>query len=601
VKHKAILFSSIAAGVAFVAVFFGFAILNTPSSDAATIADFKAGNIIDDEVFYNKDAMTVAQIQAHLNKYNPTCDTWGTGAVGSGRTINGKAVPANTTRANYAKQMRAAGKTRYHDPPYICIQNYYENPTTHKTNFDTNGKVESGMISSAQIIYNAAQKYNINPQVLLVMLKKESYAWGDNWPLKDEYNTVMGYACPDNAACDTKYYGFYNQVTTAAWQLNKYKTDWENKTFKFNYRPGAVNNIYYSPTTSCGKKQVYIENIATASLYIYTPYTPNDAALKAYPGTANCGSYGNRNFFMYFVEWFGTTRAPAKPATTQQEQTQPKDETTQQSGQTTEQQSGEQQPAEQTTEEKPAEEQPAEDQQPAQTQLQPTLPSSPMIGAFKSNEKIIAAWNKLGGNTGRLGPATGNVSSYAPTNIVWQNFKNGLLVGNDKVGYWESRGGIRQRWRAMNGESGRLGFPTSNISSYKPTNIIWQNYEHGLIVGNDKVGYYESWGGIRQRWRAMNGESGKMGFPTSNISCYKPSNLCWQNYQGGLIVGNDKYGYWESSGKLRSYWRSNGGETGKMGYPTSNIKTSGKTIYQTYSKGTIYYNTSTKRYTWKKK
>ena len=302
-KRKLLKSSSIIASIAFVAVFFGTAINNTPDTNAISAMDFKAGNIIDDAIFYNKNTMTVADIQAHLNRYMPACDTWGTGAVGSGRTINGKSVPASTTRADYAKQMRAAGKTRYHDPPYVCVQNYYENPTTHETLYETKNVIKEGMISSAQIIYDAAQKYGINPQVLLVLLKKESYVWGDNWPLKDEYNTVMGYACPDTAPCDSKYFGFYNQVEMAAWQLKYYR----EHIYDYNYRPYATNNILYSPTTSCGRKAVYLENIATTSLYIYTPYTPNDAALRNYPGTATCGSYGNRNFFMYFSEWFGST------------------------------------------------------------------------------------------------------------------------------------------------------------------------------------------------------------------------------------------------------------------------------------------------------
>ena len=302
-KHKALRFSSVLAGIAFLAVFFGAAIYNTPTSEAISALDFKAGNIIDDGVFYNKNTMTVAEIQAHLNRYMPACDTWGTGAVGSGRYINGKAVPASTTRAEYARQMRAAGNTRYHEPPYVCVQNYYENPTTHETLFETKNVIKDGMISAAQIIYNASQKYGINPQVLLVLLKKESYVWGDNWPLKNEYNTVMGYACPDTAPCDSKYFGFYNQVEMAAWQLNYYK----EHIYSYNYRPYATNSILYSPTTSCGRKSVYLENLATTSLYIYTPYTPNDAALRNYPGTATCGSYGNRNFFMYFSEWFGDT------------------------------------------------------------------------------------------------------------------------------------------------------------------------------------------------------------------------------------------------------------------------------------------------------
>ena len=302
-KHKALRCSVIIAAGLFLAVFFGLAYKNTPQTDAVKATDFNAGRIIDDAVFYNPNTMTVAEIQAHLDRYSANCDMWGEQPIGYGRKINGVAVNPNISRREYARMMREAGRADYHDAPYVCISKYYENPTTHKTNFETNAVAEEGMISAAQIIYNAAHQYNINPQVLLVMLKKESYVWGDTWPLKNEYNTVMGYACPDNAPCDSAYFGFYNQVMKAAWQLNYYK----EHIYSYGYYPYMTNNIYYSPNYSCGTKAVYLENIATTSLYIYTPYTPNDAALANYPGEAYCGSYGNRNFFMYFSEWFGST------------------------------------------------------------------------------------------------------------------------------------------------------------------------------------------------------------------------------------------------------------------------------------------------------
>ncbi len=305
--YKRALFCLMAA--AFLSVFFGLAASNAPSTEAVKATDFKAGRIIDDEIFYNPDTMTVEEIQAHLDRYSASCDMWGEHAIGYGRSINGVSVNPNITRRQYAQMMRNAGRTDYHDAPYVCISKYYENPNTHKTNFETNAVPEDGMISAAEIIYNAAHTYNINPQVLLVMLKKESYVWGDTWPLKNEYNTAMGYACPDNAPCDAKYFGFYNQVMKAAWQLDYYK----KHIYSYGYYPYMTNNIYYSPTYSCGTKAVYLENIATTSLYIYTPYTPNDAALANYPGTAYCGSYGNRNFFMFFSEWFGSTYAPVSP------------------------------------------------------------------------------------------------------------------------------------------------------------------------------------------------------------------------------------------------------------------------------------------------
>ncbi len=267
--------------------------LNTNPVNAQSATEFNAGKIIDDEVFYNKSSMNAQQIQDFLNRLLPNCDTWGTGTSEYG----------GGTRAQYAASRGWAG------PPYVCLKNYHENPQTGETSYEKGGGAFSGGVSAAQIIHSAAQQYNINPQVLLVLLKKESAGplTADSWPLKNQYRYAMGYGCPDSgpgysANCDGQKSGFYKQVNYAAWQLKYYK-DHPND---YRYRIGS-NQIQYSPDPACGTKTVNIQNIATLSLYIYTPYTPNNGALANYPGTAPCGAYGNRNFFMFFREWFGST------------------------------------------------------------------------------------------------------------------------------------------------------------------------------------------------------------------------------------------------------------------------------------------------------
>lgn len=265
-------------------------------SHGASASGFNPGRIIDDEIFYDSRAMgSAAEVQRFIEQHTPACDTWGTGPSGYG----------NLTRAQYATQIK-----RWHGPPYACLQNYHENPNNGDNSFNHGGGAFPGGISAGQIIWDAAQRYRINPQVLLVMLRKESSGplFADSWPLKSQYKYAMGYACPDSgpgytANCDSSKAGFYKQMDTAAWQLRKYHDEIQ----KYNYQPGRVNRILYNPNPACGYKDVYIENYATASLYIYTPYVPNDAALAAYPGTAHCGAYGNRNFFYMFKEWFGST------------------------------------------------------------------------------------------------------------------------------------------------------------------------------------------------------------------------------------------------------------------------------------------------------
>jgi hypothetical protein len=250
---------------------------------AVTGGQWQAGHIIDDSVFYNSGSMGASQIQQFLNAKVPVCDT------------NGTQIYSGVTRQAYSAARGIA-------TPFICLKNYYENPATKENNLG--GTIPAGAISAAQIIYNASQAYAVNPQVLLVLLQKEQTLVTDDWPWPVQYQKATGYGCPDTAACDSQYYGFYNQVTNAARQFRRYATNPRS----YNYLAGANNNILYNPTVSCGSPGVYIQNQATAALYNYTPYQPNGAALSNLYGNGDsCSAYGNRNFWRLFSDWFGST------------------------------------------------------------------------------------------------------------------------------------------------------------------------------------------------------------------------------------------------------------------------------------------------------
>lgn len=238
---------------------------------AAGPAGWNAGRIIDDAVFTNTTTMSVSEIQGFLQSKVPTCDTQGTqpSEFGGG------------TRAQW-------GSAHGNPPPYTCLRDYTEN-----------GK------KASQIIYNVAQQFKINPQVLLVVLQKEQSLVTDTWPLKTQYKTATGYGCPDNAACDSDYYGFTNQVT---WTGRMYRAILNDSPTWYTPYVLGNNYIQYNPDSSCGGSTVNIQNRATKALYNYTPYQPNKGALNAGWGTASCGSYGNRNFYLYFTQWFGSTK-----------------------------------------------------------------------------------------------------------------------------------------------------------------------------------------------------------------------------------------------------------------------------------------------------
>jgi hypothetical protein len=246
----------------------------SPKAQALSGSDFNPGRIIDDSVFFNKDTMSVNDIQNFLYSKSGPCDT-----------------NRPTTNSNY-------------QPPWTCLYQYRENTTTKVNNIGAPNTNPAGSITAAQIIYDAAQTYNINPRALIVLIQKESSLITDNWPWSNQYRSATGYGCPDGAPCDSQYYGFYNQVTKAAFQFRRYAT-YPNE---YNYKAGRNNNIGYNPNGACGYQTVYIQNQATAGLYNYTPYVPNAAALNNLYGTGDgCSAYGNRNFWRLFNDWFGST------------------------------------------------------------------------------------------------------------------------------------------------------------------------------------------------------------------------------------------------------------------------------------------------------
>ena len=258
----------------------------TKDTYAADLSGWNAGKIIDDGVFTNANSMSASQIQAFLVSKVPVCDTWGTGG----------STP--TARRDY---IRSKG----YDTPLKCLMDYNE-----------------GGKSAAQIIHDAAQEFQINPQVLLVLLEKEQSLVTDNWPGPWQFKSATGYGCPDTNICDSQYYGLTNQVRWAARMFRAIMN--ASPTW---YSPFSVGNnkIYYNPgpcvktnsagtciernPDACNSSIVNIQNRATQALYSYTPYQPNQSALNAVTGTGDsCGAYGNRNFYLFFTEWFGSTQ-----------------------------------------------------------------------------------------------------------------------------------------------------------------------------------------------------------------------------------------------------------------------------------------------------
>ena len=248
---------------------------------AADLSGFQAGNIVTDAVFYDSASMTAAEIQRFLNGRGADCRT-------------------------------ATDGTK-------CLKDYRQTTTTRAADSFCARYAGAADESAAVIIAKVARACRINPRVLLVTLQKEQGLVTRTTPYASKYRIAMGYGCPDGAPCDSLYYGFFNQLYSAAKQFQRYTANPTN----YKYRPGLRTIPYQvaGPTAAyfnyqnrdCGTSSVNILNQATANLYNYTPYQPNAAALAAGYGEGNrCSAYGNRNFWNYFTDWFGSTYNPGR-------------------------------------------------------------------------------------------------------------------------------------------------------------------------------------------------------------------------------------------------------------------------------------------------
>ena len=229
---------------------------------------FDPGNIISDDEFFTSGTMSVDEIQAFIDGKIDNC------------------------RDGYVCLDEFEQDTYNRDATVLC-----------KAYDGENGE------SAAEIIFKVSEACGVSAEALIVLIQKEMGLVTHTWPSSWRYEKATGYACPDTAPCDTRYYGFYNQVYNAAKQFKRYANPPGTSRFFTWFPVGTTSNVRWHPRASCGTTPVTFKNQATAGLHYYTPYTPNAAAMTNLTGTGDsCSSYGNRNFWRLYNYWFNDTQ-----------------------------------------------------------------------------------------------------------------------------------------------------------------------------------------------------------------------------------------------------------------------------------------------------
>ncbi len=521
---------------------FGSAPQQPDLTESADLRLFNPGNIIDDYLFFNGNAMSAAEVQTFLNTKGANCRPGSDGTP--------------------------------------CLKDYRQTTTDRPGDQYCGAYAGRPDESAAEIITRVGQACGISQRVLLVILQKEQSLVTNNGSslYAKRYREAMGYACPDNGTCNPAYQGFANQVYSGARRFQVYAKNPANyghragMTVQIGYFPAGVKSTDFNyQSRDCGKISVYIRNQATAGLYNYTPYVPNQAAIDAGYGTGDrCSTYGNRNFFHYFTDWFGST----------------------QSG------SG-------SIDDKYAHLRASGVDLGAPTSA--VTCDLPFDGCRRSYQGGTIFWHRdtgphvvrgailqrylAYGGPAALGYPTGDDTAAAVNPGFFTEFQHGAIYWSRTTEARVLRGAILEKWRAWGAQAGALGYPTGDDTP-APGGATTA-FQGGRVLWSAPTGAQVVRGAILARFDAAGGTAG-MGYPTGSDQPTRDGRGFTTPFQLGEIHWSAQTGAQVVRGAILDLWKQLGASGGYLGFPTtSDASAPGGGFVVDFQGGSLYWGPRT--------
>lgn len=526
--------------LAFTMSIVGIVAISPPSpAQALSGSEFDPGYIISDAFFYDGNAMSAAEIQTFLDGQIGTCLT--------DRCLNVAVLPVASRPASYSTDTGGL----------IC------------------SAIAGGTLRVSELIYRTQVACGISAKVILVTLQKEQGLVTSRAPSDWALRAAMGMGCPDTAPCDDAFTGLASQIMLGTRQLNVYKIA------RFARQPGQ-HFIQYHPNASCGGTWVNVRNYATAALYNYTPYQPNSAALANLGGIGDsCSSYGNRNFWRFYNQWFGSTIEV--PCTVNPI----RDISRYWEGQGS------------ASGPLGAPVSPGIVPGPAGTTIgyfvNGDVYCTPRVGTVAILGDIRTKFEALGGAASTIGPPVSSSVALTAGGVsgTYQVFQQGMMLSSSTVGTFAVLDGpMRDAWGSRGGTGGSLGWPIGDLESV--SGGVLQQYQHGLIMIPTGKPAIVMTGEIGDYWAAGSNAT-LLGPPNGSPIAWSASGVSGtlQYFDKGLVMSSTTTGTFAVvDGAVRNVWGAHGGSGGPLGWPVGDQEPSASGYRQVFQHGTVYASSS---------
>ncbi|MGY1813428.1 N-acetylmuramoyl-L-alanine amidase [Blastococcus sp. SYSU D00820] len=220
---------------------------------------------------------------------------------------------------------------------------------------------------------------------------------------------------------------------------------------------------------------------------------------------------------------------------------------------------------------------------------------SPAAGTQVVRGGILATWRTAGGSGGPLGFPISSDARTADGRGYVVDFEGGSIYWSAATGSQIVRGGILATWLDGGGTAGPLGFPATSDAATPDGRGYFVDFQGGSIYWSPATGTQVVRGGILATWRSAGGTSGPLGFPTTSDAWTADGRGAFVRFQGGDVYWSPSTGTQVVRGSILSTWLDGGGATGPLGFPTTSDAwtADGRGAFVRFQGGDVYWSPST--------
>jgi len=219
---------------------------------------------------------------------------------------------------------------------------------------------------------------------------------------------------------------------------------------------------------------------------------------------------------------------------------------------------------------------------------------SPATGAHEVHGAILGHYLTVGGPSSALGLPTTDESPSADGTGRYNNFATGgALYWSPTVGAHEVHGAIDSKWGVLGWEMGPQGYPLTDEQPTADGIGRYNDFQNGSIYWTPTTGAQSIQGAIRDKWAQDQWETGFLGYPLTDERTTPDGIGRYNDLQGGSLYWTPATGAHSVQGAIRDSWVAQGWERGPLGYPTSDEYTVPGGRQSDFQGGTLFWDAST--------